>query len=829
MNTKHAIEMGQLQAAPRTAHRYLAISTRLHQSGVMLLKAWLMWVLLAMLLATTCKSADFVIVVDVSGSMSETISRHDKRVRITIVQDALRQYLPALPSGSRVDLIAFNNGIVSEQEVVLNTERDVAAALSWSDGLSKKVGNNTHLWTTLRHALGTAARYSKENPEQPVTVRVLTDGDDNERATTLDKVLQEFQPVLDGEKIRSNLVLLGDLEFKTKLTLPGGAFEVTKNPTWEVIFPPIVLWAPTEPKIGDEVRLFENTTKSVYKDYQWQVDGVPAGQEKVLVWRFKEPRTHRITLKVIGLQGTQNSSTIHLRINEPDKLAVDFVPSTTQPSPDEEVRFIGRCPGKDVHFTWFVNSNQVATSQDLVFRFAKEGTQEIRLTAHNAAGGAGVKVQTFVVKEPRLTASIRGPAETITGRAAQFAGEIAGTCASATWDFGDGTTSVERNPQHTFLCEGLEHKDYKVTLQAISPSGKATQANAHTVRVWAEKKVPAPQAAFRVLTQRPRVGDPIQVVDESVGPVENVLWDVDGDTKASARNPEFMLGTPGTKTIRMTVRGPGGESVATRKIVVVPRFVQPTVWCGASPLSGTAPLTVQFTNRVTGDYRQLVWAFGDGQSSTNVNPVHSFRAATNCTVLLTVCPMDGSQPDVIKQLQVIVTKPWPVWAKATAMVIPALLLVISVATAVYRRRRTALRLPVYYWPEQSPVCKIAMMTEIGQVIRLSPDVHLRVSRDGGSRNPFAEPLEGATLINSDGQEVPSISVGDGTRVTVRDANGVTHTVAISARQKPTRPVTDVLPAQLPGATDICGLLNQPEAAPQPTSSEELDWGWNKQE
>jgi len=218
-------------------------------------------VVMVFLMAVAGWGADFVVAVDVSGSMSTPIGRRDPRVRIAVVQEGLRQYLPALPAGSRVDLIAFNSGIVSEKEIILQGETERGQVLAWIDGLEDQTRQykQTHLWTTLRHAFKVASRYSLENPVEPVTVRVLTDGKDNEGVTTLDGVLQEFLPLLDGNKIRGNLVLLGDLEFKTKLSLPEGAFETSANPEWEVLFPPIVLMIPTKPRAGDEVHFFENS------------------------------------------------------------------------------------------------------------------------------------------------------------------------------------------------------------------------------------------------------------------------------------------------------------------------------------------------------------------------------------------------------------------------------------------------------------------------------------------------------------------------------------------------------------------------------------------
>ena len=121
-------------------------------------------------------------------------------MRVTVVQEALRKYLTALPSGSRVDLIAFNAGLSPDQEVILKDKQDLARAGSpglmvWQKG-SEPRGKGTCLWTTVRHALKTASKYSKENPSQPVTVRVLTNGEDNEHVTTLERCSRSFSPCL---------------------------------------------------------------------------------------------------------------------------------------------------------------------------------------------------------------------------------------------------------------------------------------------------------------------------------------------------------------------------------------------------------------------------------------------------------------------------------------------------------------------------------------------------------------------------------------------------------------------------------------------------------
>ena len=56
----------------------------------------------------------------------------------------------------------------------------------------------------------------------------------------------------------------------------------------------------------------------------------------------------------------------------------------------------------------------------------------------------------------------------------------------------------------------------------------------------------------------------------------------------------------------------------------------------AAPTSGVSPLTVQFSNSSTGSPTYQSWDFGDGTTSTDQNPVHTYAADGIYSVALTV-------------------------------------------------------------------------------------------------------------------------------------------------------------------------------------------------
>jgi PKD repeat protein len=65
----------------------------------------------------------------------------------------------------------------------------------------------------------------------------------------------------------------------------------------------------------------------------------------------------------------------------------------------------------------------------------------------------------------------------------------------------------------------------------------------------------------------------------------------------------------------------------------------------ADVTTGTAPLTVAFTDMSTGSPTSWSWQFGDGGTSTQQNPNHTYSSAGTYTVTLTATNAGGSDPE----------------------------------------------------------------------------------------------------------------------------------------------------------------------------------------
>ena len=154
--------------------------------------------------------------------------------------------------------------------------------------------------------------------------------------------------------------------------------------------------------------------------------------------------------------------------------------------------------------------------------------------------------------------------------------------------------------------------------------------------------VVAPTAAFTATPTSGTAPLTVQFTDTSTGAPTSWAWTFGDGGTSSAQNPSHTFSTPGTYTVSLVAANAGGPSAPkTTQITVTAPATGPTASFTASATSGTAPLTVAFTDTSTGTPTAWSWSFGDGGTSTAQNPSHTFAAGT-WTVSLTASNAGGS-------------------------------------------------------------------------------------------------------------------------------------------------------------------------------------------
>ncbi|MGH7992104.1 MAG: PKD domain-containing protein, partial [Limisphaerales bacterium] len=128
----------------------------------------------------------------------------------------------------------------------------------------------------------------------------------------------------------------------------------------------------------------------------------------------------------------------------------------------------------------------------------------------------------------------------------------------------------------------------------------------------------------------------VQFTDTSTGSPTNWDWSLGDGATSTVQNPSHTYTSAGSFTATLTVTGNGQTSSASRTITVTNAPAPVTAAFSASPTSGLAPLTVQFTDQSSGPVTARSWNFGDGATSTTQNPSHTYTSAGSFTATLTV-------------------------------------------------------------------------------------------------------------------------------------------------------------------------------------------------
>ena len=107
------------------------------------------------------------------------------------------------------------------------------------------------------------------------------------------------------------------------------------------------------------------------------------------------------------------------------------------------------------------------------------------------------------------------------------------------------------------------------------------------------------------------------------------------DLPSTEQNPTHTFSGVGTYTVTLTAGNKYGTTDPKAMQIIVQKFkILPVADFSASITSGYAPLSVQFTD-LSQYATSRSWNFGDGTTSTEQNPMHTYSAAGTYTVSLT--------------------------------------------------------------------------------------------------------------------------------------------------------------------------------------------------
>ncbi len=316
----------------------------------------------------------------------------------------------------------------------------------------------------------------------------------------------------------------------------------------------------------------------------------------------------------------------------------DFWGSPRSGSAPLNVTFTDNTTGSTTAWNWSFGDGTYSTEQNPVHKYSGAGNYTVTLTASNAAGSDTKAKNNYITVLQKPISNFWGsPRSGNEPLNVTFTDNTTGSPTAWNWSFGDGTYSAVKSPKHTYSAAG----NYTVTLTASNKAGSNTKIKTNYINV--EKALEKPVANF---WGSPRSGNvPLNVTftDITTGSPTAWNWSFGDGTYSTIKSPKHTYPAAGNYTVKLTVSNKAGNGAITKNNYInVIALQKPVASFWGSPRSGSAPLSVTFTDNTTEAPTDWNWSFGDGTYSSVKSPKHTYSTAGNYTVKLTASNKAGS-------------------------------------------------------------------------------------------------------------------------------------------------------------------------------------------
>ncbi len=300
-----------------------------------------------------------------------------------------------------------------------------------------------------------------------------------------------------------------------------------------------------------------------------------------------------------------------------------------------------RNPGNlPLTYTWSTGEVHSGVSGDrdaITVSWDTPGNQTISVTISSADGSTTCQLQKnvrvgYLKVDFKLDKSqIRVGEQVCVDNTSRWSGDTAPNFA---WDFGNGQSSTEAEPGCiTYNQAG----SYNITLsgQLNDLSGQKTRR----VTVLANAELSAQANPEAVL-----VGERVTFTATGTNVEEDsYLWYIPGlPNPLPGKSVQYVFNAAGTYTVRVTAMSDLGLLEATADVTVsesadIRAAFQPDKWAALAP----AQFCFTDMSEQQGQLNSWAWDFGDGTTSTEQNPCHTYSAAGDWNVSLTVSNIYG--------------------------------------------------------------------------------------------------------------------------------------------------------------------------------------------
>ncbi|MGJ3242214.1 MAG: PKD domain-containing protein [Opitutales bacterium] len=546
---------------------------------------------------------------------------------------------------------------------------------------------NTRLFDTVAEAVDRLRSVASQYEQ--ITLIIFSDGDDN-RSSDRSRELR-------WSLITPKLLKLAEAnEFSRTylIALPGqdptqedfrefqksGIIHTEVPPEQEVIIPvaaPELSFTafPTKAEPGQTIRFTAKNTGGPVTGYFWNFgDGRSLEGGPMVDHKYSKEGIYDVQLRGVGEGGediVEQAACIHIAFSVPLEAAISMFPE--EPVSGQAIRFTSESTGKPESLEWLLNGTRVSTGPSYTWDRPSAGGHKIELRIVKG-GRTKNAMKAFEVAPPPPSAEFDFPDgdEYEYGAMIRAVALVSGPGVKHSWTIGGSETRSGQSIQWKADREGLIEFVHRVE------NGRGDiSVEADKVLVDKPPEI-LPDAGFSVEPLPAEVNATLKFTADSVAPDLSHDWYIGGKRIGEGSVIRYVPEKEGTLGIRHVIRkGEVTKENSSEIYVQAPELA--VAKFQASDDSGTYPLEVEFADQSEGKIVAYHWDFGDGATSKEANPVHTFDKAGDYTVTLTVTNAAGVETPSPEPLVVEVKEPLPVWVRwAVIGAMAALILLILI-------------------------------------------------------------------------------------------------------------------------------------------------------
>ncbi|MFT7603797.1 MAG: PKD repeat protein [Saprospiraceae bacterium] len=294
---------------------------------------------------------------------------------------------------------------------------------------------------------------------------------------------------------------------------------------------------------------------------------------------------------------------------------------------NEPVQFVNQSnTSYDMQWSFGLGAG-TSTAINPVHIYDVSGTYTITLIVENQFGCRDTIIHEIIIADSPEAFFEPGISEACVGTGFEFSNQSFGDSLSYFWEFGDFQTSILENPGTIYFDQGNYDTTYVITLTVSNICGTRTYQDIVLVR-------PSPVANFGIVPLTECSPLLVDFANASTGSATEYFWDFGNGNTSTEQFPEtetyFTDSTFSIYNISLIATNICGADTITTDLLVESANV--VAAAAASVESGCVPLTVDFSNSSTA-IASIEWDFGDGNTSSQTDPAHTFTEAGEYTVI----------------------------------------------------------------------------------------------------------------------------------------------------------------------------------------------------